>query len=126
MTFVAQAFQPAFAFMASVAKSRRPVSEMNPWMMTMFVLLGAFIFSTMIPEPAAAQAINLSPIQTFLTSITTAITGTIGKSIAMIAIFGVVVGWWMGRIEVGTLFWVLGGIVVVGSASAFVNSMWSV
>lgn len=125
MTFVMQAVWPAVSFMASARQSRREPRELNAWTMTVFVLIGATLFTMLMSEPAAAQAINLSPIQSFLTTITTAITGTIGKSIATIAIFGTVVGWWLGRVEVGTLFWVLGGIVVVGSASAFVNSMWA-
>ena len=49
--------------------------------------------------PAAAQAINLNPIQTFLQTIVTALTGTLGKTIATLALVCVCIGWFMGYIE---------------------------
>ena len=88
------------------------------------VMLLAAAFMLLWSEPALAQAINLNPIQTFLNSIVTALTGTLGKTIATLALVCVFIGWFMGYIEMRTAIYVLVAIVFVGSAATIVNSLW--
>ncbi|MCY1741000.1 TrbC/VirB2 family protein [Ensifer sp. SL37] len=84
-----------------------------------------FAMWILMMEPAAAQQINLNPVTTFLTSITTALTGTLGKTIATLALIGVAITWFFGVIDFRQAMWVIVAIVFVGSASTIVSSLWA-
>lgn len=77
-----------------------------------------------LPHAALAQAINLSPIESVLQSIISALTGTLGKAMATIALIGVAISWFFGVIDLRQAMWVIAGIVAVGSATVIVDTMW--
>lgn len=79
----------------------------------------------MLAHPAAAQSINLDPITSFITTITSALTGTLGKAIATLALVGVAITWFFGFIDFRQAMWVIVAIVFIGSASLIVNSLWT-
>ena len=88
------------------------------------VTLAATVLLVLLADPAAAQAINLNPVTTFLTSISDALTGTLGKTIATIALIGVGLTWFFGVIDFRQAMWVIVAIVFVGSAATVVDSLW--
>lgn len=90
----------------------------------LLVMAAALLF-IMMPDQAHAQAINLSPITTFLTSITTALTGPLGKAAATLALIGVAFTFFFGVIDFRQAMWVVVAIVIIGSASVIVNSLWA-
>lgn len=85
----------------------------------------ALVVWMLLTEPAAAQSINLSPVTTFLNAIKNALTGTLGKTIATLALIGVAITWFFGVIDFRQAMWVIVAIVFVGSAATIVNSLWS-
>lgn len=92
----------------------------------LFISIGLALALWMIlTEPAAAQSINLSPVTNFLTGIATALTGTLGKTIATIALVGVAITWFFGIIDFRQAMWVIVAIVFVGSAATIVDSLWT-
>jgi len=97
----------------------------TPAVQCFFVLTLAMTFATLLPNSALAQAINLSPVTSFITTITSALTGTLGKAIATLALVGVAITWFFGMIDFRQAMWVIIAIVFVGSASLIVNSLWS-
>lgn len=99
--------------------------RMDGWTRIMLAMLIALVLSMIWSEPAAAQAINLNPVTTFLQTIVTALTGTLGKTIATLALVCVCIGWFMGYIDMRLAMYVLIAIVFVGSAATIVNSLWS-
>mgnify|MGYP002714728285 FL=1 len=125
MQFAMQALRPAQPFMAYAKGIKPAYRQLDTWTKVVLVMLTAFVLTIMWSEPAAAQAINLNPIQTFLNSIVTALTGTLGKTIATLALVCVFIGWFMGYIEMRLALYVLVAIVFVGSAATIVNSLWS-
>lgn len=85
----------------------------------------ALVVWMLFTQPAAAQSINLSPVTTFLSTITNALTGTLGRTIATLALIGVAITWFFGVIDFRQAMWVIVAIVFVGSASTIVNSLWA-
>ena len=85
----------------------------------------ALVLLMVLSEPAAAQSINLSPVTTFLNTIKNALTGTLGKTIATLALIGVAITWFFGVIDFRQAMWVVVAIVFVGSAASIVNSLWT-
>lgn len=79
----------------------------------------------LLPDVASAQAINLNPVTSFITTITNALTGNLGKAIATLALVGVAITWFFGIIDFRQAMWVIVAIVFVGSASLIVNSLWA-
>lgn len=106
----------------NMALNRRAQS---PLAQTFLVLAVATTFLFMWSDVAAAQAINLSPVTSFITTITSALTGTLGKAIATLALVGVAITWFFGIIDFRQAMWVIVAIVFVGSASLIVNSLWT-
>lgn len=125
MTFAARAFWPVWNHAPMTAAIKAAPRQLDTWMKVTLVMLTAFVLSAMWSEPAAAQAINLNPVTTFLQTIVTALTGTLGKTIATLALVCVCIGWFMGYIEMRLAIYVLIAIVFVGSAATIVNSLWS-
>ena len=124
MTSAMQAVWPARSSIACAQGVHAAPRVLDTWAKISLVMLIALAFTLAWSEPAAAQAINLNPIQTFLNSIVTALTGTLGKTIATLALVCVFIGWFMGYIEMRTAIYVLVAIVFVGSAATIVNSLW--
>lgn len=125
MSFLMQASGPARSRMSYAQVINTAPRQIDTWTKVGLVMLAAVVFSIMWSEPAAAQSINLNPIQTFLQSIVTALTGTLGKTIATLALVCVCIGWFMGYIEMRLAIYILVAIVIVGSAATIVNSLWS-
>lgn len=89
------------------------------------IFLGVtFVVYLMMTNMAAAQSFNLNPITSFITSITSALTGTLGKAIATLALVGCAITFFFGIIDFRQAMWVIVAIVIVGSASLIVNSLW--
>lgn len=89
------------------------------------VMIVSAVLLLVSTDPAAAQAINLNPVTQLLNSFVSALTGTLGKSIATLALIGVCISVFFGFIEMRTAFFVVVAIVFVGSAATIVNSLWS-
>ena len=64
----------------------------------------------LIAEPALAQSIDLSPIQSLLQGIVDALTGPLGVVIATLAVLGVFLSWFFNIIDLRQALWVLVGI----------------
>lgn len=125
MAFAMQALWPARSFTAQAAGTKRAIRQLDTGTKIALVMMTALVFSVMWSEPAAAQAINLNPVTTFLETIVSALTGTLGKTIATLALVCVCIGWFMGYIEMRLAIYVLIAIVFVGSAATIVNSLWT-
>ena len=65
-------------------------------------------------------------VHTQVTTITSALTGNLGKAIATLALVGVAITWFFGIIDFRQAMWVIVAIVFVGSASLIVNSLRSI
>ncbi|WP_035900314.1 TrbC/VirB2 family protein [Labrenzia sp. DG1229] len=72
----------------------------------------ALIATFLIISPAAAQ--DLSPITNMLTSIGTALTGTLGRALGLVALAAVGILFLTGRMN-----WIFAGSVVVGLVILF-------
>merc|ERR1712023_506928 len=70
----------------------------------------------LIAEPALAQSIDLSPIQSLLQGIVDALTGPLGVVIATLAVLGVFLSWFFNIIDLRQALWVLVGIAGVAAA----------
>ena len=125
MTSAMQAIWPARSSLACAQGIPAAPRVLDTWAKVSLVMLIAFAFILMWSEPAAAQAINLNPIQTLLQTIVSALTGTLGKTIATLALICVFLGWFMGYVEMRLAIYIVVAIVFVGSAATIVNSLWS-
>lgn len=83
----------------------------------------AALYLAMI-EPTFAASIDLSPVQEFLQSIVGALTGTLGKTAATLAVVGTLLTWFFGIIDFRQLLWIVVAIVCIGSAATIVDSLW--
>ena len=125
MSFFMLASRPARSRMSCVQVINTAPRQLDTWTKVALVMLTAFVLSMIWSEPAAAQAINLNPIQTLLQTIVSALTGTLGKTIATLALICVFLGWFMGYVEMRLAIYIVVAIVFVGSAATIVNSLWS-
>lgn len=125
MAFAKRALWPERSVTPCAGGTPRALRQLDTATRITLVLMTAFVLSALWSEPAAAQAINLNPVTTFLSTIVTALTGTLGKTIATLALVGVCIGWFMGYIEMRLAIYVLIAIVFVGSAATIVNSLWT-
>ena len=75
-------------------------------------------------EPALAQSIDLSPIQSLLQGIVDALTGPLGVVIATLAVHGVVLSWLVNIIDLRQALWVLVGIAGVAAAPTIVAAVF--
>ena len=93
------------------------------WISNLFVAsLALFLF---IAEPALAQSIDLSPIQSLLQGIVDALTGPLGVVIATLAVLGVFLSWFFNIIDLRQALWVLVGIAGVAAAPTIVAAVFS-
>ena len=75
-------------------------------------------------EPALAQSIDLSPIQSLLQGIVDALTGPLGVVIATLAVLGVFLCWFFNIIDLRQALWVLVGIAGVAAAPTIVAAVF--
>ena len=75
-------------------------------------------------EPALAQSIDLSPIQSLLQGIVDALTGPLGVVIATLAVPGVFLSWFFNIIDLRQALWVLVGIAGVAAAPTIVAAVF--
>ncbi|KHQ50051.1 MULTISPECIES: TrbC/VirB2 family protein [Mameliella] len=81
-------------------------------------------FIVAIAEPALAQSIDLSPIQSLLQGIVDALTGPLGVVLATLAVLGVFISWFMNIIDLRQALWVLVGIAGVAAAPTIVAAVF--
>ena len=124
MTSAMQAIRPARSSIACAQGVQAAPRVLDAWAKASLVMLIALALTLAWSEPAAAQAINLNPIQTLLQTIVSALTGTLGKTIATLALICVFLGWFMGYVEMRLAIYIVVAIVFVGSAATIVNSLW--
>jgi len=88
-------------------------------------LLLAFVsLLVLTAEPALAQSIDLSPIQSLLQGIVDALTGPLGVVIATLAVLGVFLSWFFNIIDLRQALWVLVGIAGVAAAPTIVAAVF--
>ena len=75
-------------------------------------------------EPALAQSIDLSPIQSLLQGIVDALTGPLGVVIATLAVLGVFLSWFFNIIDLRQALWVLVGSAGVAAAPTIVAAVF--
>ncbi|MFC6589680.1 TrbC/VirB2 family protein [Sulfitobacter pacificus] len=92
-------------------------------MSNLFVASLALIL--LFAEPALAQSIDLSPIQSLLQGIVDALTGPLGVVIATLAVLGVFLSWFFNIIDLRQALWVLVGIAGVAAAPTIVAAVFA-
>ncbi|MFG6589009.1 TrbC/VirB2 family protein [Sulfitobacter sp. MOLA879] len=94
---------------------------MKPLTKSLITLAALLIISA---EPALAQSIDLSPIQSLLQGIVDALTGPLGVVIATLAVLGVFLSWFFNIIDLRQALWVLVGIAGVAAAPTIVAAVF--
>lgn len=88
-------------------------------------LLAATVAMLVIADPALAQSIDLSPVQTLLQGIVDAITGPLGIVIGTLAMIGVFMSWLFGILDFRQALWVLVAIAGIAAAPTIVAAIWA-
>ncbi|WP_299048710.1 TrbC/VirB2 family protein [uncultured Tateyamaria sp.] len=86
--------------------------------------IASFSLFVLAAEPALAQSIDLSPIQSLLQGIVDALTGPLGVVIATLAVLGVFLSWFFNIIDLRQALWVLVGIAGVAAAPTIVAAVF--
>ncbi|MFG6585209.1 MULTISPECIES: TrbC/VirB2 family protein [Rhodobacterales] len=94
---------------------------MKPMTKSLITLAALLIVSA---EPALAQSIDLSPIQSLLQGIVDALTGPLGVVIATLAVLGVFLSWFFNIIDLRQALWVMVGIAGVAAAPTIVAAVF--
>ena len=94
---------------------------MKPMTKSLITLAALLIVSA---EPALAQSIDLSPIQSLLQGIVDALTGPLGVVIATLAVLGVFLSWFFDIIDLRQALWVMVGIAGVAAAPTIVAAVF--
>ena len=89
-----------------------------------YLFIAALAVCLIAAEPALAQSIDLSPIQSLLQGIVDALTGPLGIVIATLAVIGVFLSWFFNIIDLRQALWVLVGIAGVAAAPTIVAAVW--
>ena len=79
----------------------------------------------LVAEPALAQSIDLSPIQSLPQGIVDALTGPLDVIIATLAVLGAFLNWFFNIIDLRQARWVLVGIADVAAAPAIVAAVFA-
>ena len=87
-------------------------------------LFTALSLIVLLAEPALAQSIDLSPIQSLLQGIVDALTGPLGVVIATLAVLGIFLSWLFHIIDLRQALWVLVGIAGVAAAPTIVAAVF--
>ncbi|SFD14541.1 TrbC/VirB2 family protein [Tropicimonas isoalkanivorans] len=85
-----------------------------------WLALALLLFAKM----AIAQEIDTSAIDSVLTSVLDALTGTTGRILMTIVLFGVIASGLMSILDWSRVFWVVIGIVILGVVPTFVEAIW--
>jgi type IV secretion system protein VirB2 len=93
------------------------------WISNLFITSLALFL--LVAEPALAQSIDLSPIQSLLQGIVDALTGPLGVVIATLAVLGVFLSWFFNIIDLRQALWVLVGIAGVAAAPTIVAAVFA-
>ena len=88
------------------------------------VALGAMAL-IVLADPALAQSIDLSPVQTLLQGIVDAITGPLGIVIGTLALIGVFLSWLFGILDFRQALWVVVAIAGIAAAPTIVAAIWT-
>ena len=107
----------------SAAVHWRSRSFQTSWISHLFVATLALFL--LVAEPALAQSIDLSPIQSLLQGIFDALTGPLGVVIATLAVLGVFLSWFFNIIDLRQALWVLVGIAGVAAAPTIVAAVFA-
>ena len=107
----------------SAAVHWRSKSFQPRWITSLFVASLALFL--LVAEPALAQSIDLSPIQSLLQGIVDALTGPLGVVIATLAVLGVFLSWFFNIIDLRQALWVLVGIAGVAAAPTIVAAVFA-
>lgn len=103
---------------SSTGWKERPHEAIDEPLITLAALL------IVAAEPALAQSIDLSPIQSLLQGIVDALTGPLGVVIATLAVLGVFLSWFFNIIDLRQALWVLVGIAGVAAAPTIVAAVF--
>ncbi|AUR22498.1 MULTISPECIES: TrbC/VirB2 family protein [Phaeobacter] len=95
---------------------------MRPTTTNMVTLCGVLL---MLAQPALAQSIDLSPVQSVLQGIVDAITGPLGIVIGTLALIGVFLSWLFGILDFRQALWVIIGIAGIAAAPTIVAAIWT-
>lgn len=95
---------------------------MRPNTTNMVTLCGVLL---MLAQPALAQSIDLSPVQSVLQGIVDAITGPLGIVIGTLALIGVFLSWLFGILDFRQALWVIIGIAGIAAAPTIVAAIWT-
>jgi len=95
---------------------------MKPNTSNVVTLIGVFL---MLAQPALAQSIDLSPVQSVLQGIVDAITGPLGIVIGTLALIGVFLSWLFGILDFRQALWVIIGIAGIAAAPTIVAAIWT-
>ena len=87
-------------------------------------LLAATAAFLVFADPALAQSIDLSPVQTLLQGIVDAITGPLGIVIGTLAMIGIFLSWLFGILDFRQALWVLVAIAGIAAAPTIVAAIW--
>ncbi|GGE29626.1 type IV secretion system protein VirB2 [Gemmobacter megaterium] len=87
-------------------------------------LMGAMAL-IVLADPALAQSIDLSPVQTLLQGIVNAITGPLGIVIGTLALIGVFLSWLFGILDFRQALWVVVAIAGIAAAPTIVAAIWT-
>ena len=107
----------------SAAVHWRSKSFQTSWITSLFV--ASLVLFLLVAEPALAQSIDLSPIQSLLQGIVDALTGPLGVVIATLAVLGVFLSWFFNIIDLRQALWVLVGIAGVAAAPTIVAAVFA-
>ncbi|UUV08692.1 TrbC/VirB2 family protein [Ruegeria sp. YS9] len=95
---------------------------MKPTTTNLVTLCGVLL---MLAQPALAQSIDLSPVQTLLQGIVDAITGPLGIVIGTLALIGVFLSWLFGILDFRQALWVVVAIAGIAAAPTIVAAIWT-
>ncbi|GGA31971.1 MULTISPECIES: TrbC/VirB2 family protein [Rhodobacterales] len=95
---------------------------MKPTTTNMVTLCGVLLI---LAQPALAQSIDLSPVQTLLQGIVDAITGPLGIVIGTLALIGVFLSWLFGILDFRQALWVVVAIAGIAAAPTIVAAIWT-
>lgn len=83
------------------------------------IMLGLFAVAVVAGGPAAAQ--DLSPINTFFTTLGTALTGATGRAIGLVALAAVGIAFLFGRMNLGLAVSICVGLVILFGAATILS-----
>ena len=106
-----------------IATTRRMIGLPRPSVMPgpqlAWLLLALFLAAVVVGGPAMAQ--DLSPIDTFFSTLGTALTGTTGRAIGLVALAAVGILFLFGRMNMGFAVSICVGLVILFGAATILG-----